>query len=120
MRTTAKEKSNQSETSARPSEPRTKKANHLSRNPQKTSPASEAVMLKEEISMLRSIMRRILTMAKEGEPVSELLKILDTVSKASTRLATLLKTQRQLESVQDLTAVLNQAIQEAMTEAGNG
>ena len=72
--------------------------------------------LREEIDMLRGLIQRVVSLAEGGRELEELLGILEKVGRASTRLATLLKTQQTLQNQDDLFDVLNQVIDEVLLE----
>lgn len=61
-----------------------------------TAAASESGGLRDEITMLRQIIRQVTALADEERPLSEMLRILDKLSASCSRLATLLKTERAL------------------------
>lgn len=67
--------------------------------------------------MLRSMMRRAAALADESCSLDEILKLLDTLSKASTRLAGLIKAEQQFAGNEhDFGSALNQAIGEVLNE----
>lgn len=72
--------------------------------------------LQDEIRMLRNLMRRIRALADEGRPLPELLRILETLGKSSTRLATLLKTERLLAGDEDFGQALNDALKDVIRD----
>lgn len=72
--------------------------------------------LREEIAMLRILMRRVMALADEGHALSDVLRLLDCVGKASTRLGTLLKTERLLDERQDMAGALNEALAEMIND----
>lgn len=72
--------------------------------------------LRDEIRMLRNLMRRIKALADEGRPLPELLRILETLGKSSTRLATLLKTERLLAGDEDFGQALNEAVKDIIRD----
>jgi len=75
--------------------------------------------LGDEIDMLRNVMKLVESHAQKGAKLEELTKILDTLGQASTRLCTLLKTDRQLlDRSSDTAAALNQALAEVLREMG--
>lgn len=76
--------------------------------------------LREEIDMLRGLIQRVVSLAEGGRELEELLGILEKVGRASTRLATLLKTQQTLQNQDDLFDVLNQVIDEVLLEKRAG
>lgn len=86
----------------------------------KTKPAVDEVSagLRDEIRMLRALIRQAMDMADEGRPLGEMLDILDTLSKSSTRLGTLLKTEKTLVGSEDANAALLQALSEVRREMG--
>lgn len=82
--------------------------------------AQPAGDLKEEIDMLRGLIQRVVALAEEGRDLEELLGILEKVGRASTRLATLLKTQQSFHSDDGIYDVLNQVIDEVLCEKRAG
>jgi CRISPR/Cas system CSM-associated protein Csm2 small subunit len=76
--------------------------------------------LQEEISMLRSVIRRIVSMSDGGRELPELLRIVETLGKTSTRLATLLKADRQLETREDVSSALDEVLEEMIREIRQG
>jgi len=76
--------------------------------------------LKEEIDMLRGLIQRVVALGEEGRNLEELLGILEKVGRASTRLATLLKTQQSFQSDEGIYDVLNQVIDEVLCEKRAG
>jgi hypothetical protein len=80
--------------------------------------ATPANGLHDEIAMLRGIIRQATALVDEGRPWNELLRILSAVGQASTRLAVLLKAQRELAQESGLTEALNQALSEVIAEMG--
>ena len=72
--------------------------------------------LYEEISMLRAVIRRVDMLASEGCTLAELLRVLDTISIACTRLSALLKAEQSLCGGDDGTRKLIEAFNEAMEE----
>jgi hypothetical protein len=79
---------------------------------------TESGSLQEEINMLRTLMRLVENLADEGKPVGELLKMLDILGKSSTRLASLLRAQRELCEENEFGSVFNQALAEVIKELG--
>ena len=79
------------------------------------SPQNSGV-LRNEIQMIRGIMQRVMPLVNEGCSLQEMLKLLDSLSMASTRLATLLKTDVQLSQKDDLADALNEALAEMLDE----
>jgi len=80
--------------------------------------AAPANGLHDEIAMLRGIIRQATALADDGRPWNELLRILSAVGQASTRLAVLLKAQRELAQESGLSEALNQALAEVIAEMG--
>ncbi|MBI9043371.1 MAG: hypothetical protein JEZ06_02725 [Anaerolineaceae bacterium] len=74
--------------------------------------------LQNEIAMIRNVLHQIIDQTDTGCSVQELLRILDAIGKASTRLATLLKTEHVLGEGEGVTDLLNQALREMMKEQG--
>lgn len=79
-------------------------------------PNSPHASLSDEIHMIRSVMLRVMELSDEDICLGELLKLLDSVSIASTRLASLLKADAQLSKKEDLTDALNRALAELLEE----
>ena len=90
----------------------------------KTQPSSkdsgQPFGLVDEIAMLRSVMKLVEEHAQKGnDDLNDLVKILDTLGQASTRLCTLLKTDRQLSTQgSDAARALNDALTEVIRELG--
>jgi len=76
--------------------------------------------LQGEIHMIRSIMQRVMSLIDEGHGLTEMLKLLDSLSMASSRLATLLKTDLQLNQQDDFGDILNEALAELLEEMNHG
>ena len=72
--------------------------------------------LGEEIRLIRAVMLRVQNLLDEGSSLDELLKLLNSVSLASTRLAKLLQTDVLLSKQEDLTEVLNAALAALLEE----
>jgi hypothetical protein len=79
---------------------------------------SAAEALHSAVSMLQCLLPRVVELADEGKSLKELLQILDTVGKTSSRLSTLLKTQKQMTGGENLADFLNQALAEVVQELG--
>lgn len=79
-------------------------------SPQGAGPDSTANHLREEIAMLRELIRGLHDVAAEGHDLEETLRILEVASISASRLAGLLKTQRQLDDSQDSGAVMSEAM----------
>lgn len=95
------------------------KTRHTSAPPQKeTIEDSAAEALHSAVSMLQCLLPRVVELADEGKSLKELLQILDTVGKTSSRLSSLLKTQKQLTGGENLADFLNQALAEVVQELG--
>jgi hypothetical protein len=75
--------------------------------------------LQTGVSMLQSLLPRVIELADEGKSLKELLQILDTVGKTSSRLSTLIKNQKQLSGGENLADFLNQALAEVVQELGD-
>lgn len=72
-------------------------------------------VLRGEIQMLRSVMRRVIALADEGRSLEELLHVLDTLSSASDRLARLLKAEQHFsKETENIGEILNQALGEVI------
>lgn len=76
--------------------------------------------LRDEIAMLRVVIRRVVSLAEEGKPPAELLSILDKLGTASLRVANLLKTQKLLGNGSEPSVVIHQALSEVIKEMGHG
>lgn len=72
--------------------------------------------LSEEIRMVRHLINRAQTMANEGTPLKEMLSVLETVARASTHLANLLKTEKLLEEEQSAGELVRAALAEIRAE----
>jgi len=79
-------------------------------------PEADLQGLQDEIGMLRMVMRQVMSLADDGRSLNDLLHILDSLSQASTRLASLLKAERALGEEQELGSALNQALAEVIRE----
>lgn len=67
--------------------------------------------LSDEIAMLREVLFNVADLTSQERSPDEMLKLLDKISQACTRLGTLLKTNLQLTPADDLTQAFNQAIE---------
>jgi len=95
-----------------PSPTRRARAANPRATPQKTSPET---VLRDEIQMLRTMMRRVIALADEGRSLEELLRVLDTLSSAAARLTKLLKAeQEQKKENENIGELLNQALSEVI------
>lgn len=83
--------------------------------------------VRDEIAMLRVVIRRAFTLATQFDPESQeqaanlkqAIRLVDTLSAASLRLGTLLKMQQALgESSGEITAAISQALREVAEEMG--
>jgi hypothetical protein len=76
--------------------------------------------LEDEISMMRVVTRRVLKLSRGVTNLDEAITILGALGDASTRLAGLLKTQKTLgsEKTDEVTAALNQALNDVIKELG--
>jgi hypothetical protein len=72
--------------------------------------------LQDEIRMIRLIIRRVLSLADEGRSLAEVMRVLDTVGRASTRLANLIKAAEALDKKQGVSEALSQALSEITEE----
>ncbi len=73
--------------------------------------------LAAEIRMVREVIRRVVELSEEDEPsFDQYLKLLEGLSLASTRVASLLKMDRQLTGKSDFTDTLNEALAELYKE----
>lgn len=80
--------------------------------------ASLPADLEAEIEMLRGLMRQVDAAARGDKPLSELLHVLDMIGKSGTRLATLLKAQRDLAESPDIATAINDALAEVIRDLG--
>jgi hypothetical protein len=83
----------------------------------KPLPPAEA-LLGEAVNMLHEVMRQVASLADEESSMDERLDVLDGLGKASTRLATLLKTLKTLGGSSELTSAFDQALNELLQEMG--
>jgi len=75
--------------------------------------------LKEEISMMRVVTRRLLKMARGCKDMGELINVLGALGLASTRVAGLMKTQKFLGGNQNgFDEVIDEVIEEVLIEWG--
>jgi hypothetical protein len=72
--------------------------------------------LMDEVHSLRLMMRRVECLAAEECSLTDLLLVLDGLGKASTRVATLLKTQQVLTKEDDFGGTFNQVLAEVIRE----
>ena len=79
-------------------------------------PAEE--LLGEAVTMLHEVMRQVACLADDERSMENWLDVLDGLGKASTRLATLLKTLKTLGGSSELTSAFNQALNELLQEMG--
>jgi hypothetical protein len=70
--------------------------------------------LRDEIELLRVIIRRVSLLADEGRTLEELLRVLNTTSIACTRLAGLIKAQHSLE--EDSGTALSEALKAVLSD----
>ena len=81
------------------------------------APKAARADLTDEIKMLRAIMRRVTALVDEGRTLPELLRILDTIGKASFHVAGLLRTEQQLsDGAQTSAETLNRALAEVIRD----
>ncbi len=73
------------------------------------SPAGDVRGLRDEIRMLRAVIRRVGGLADEGRSMEDLLDLLDGLSAACSRLANMLRTEQFL-STQEIAGLLNQRL----------
>ncbi|MCC6147308.1 MAG: hypothetical protein IT308_07035 [Anaerolineaceae bacterium] len=103
---------NQMETSTPPSPPPPRRAGKSHRIRRDTPPAA---ILRDEITMLRAMIRRVTALADDGRSLEELLHVLDTLGSASSRVARLLKAEHDfMQQTEDIGALLNQALGEVI------
>jgi len=88
------------------------------RLPAALPPAPSAESLQGEIAMLREVMRRANRRLEEIDGLDDLLRLMENLGKAATRLAGLLKAERQLGGHEDLTQSLHHALAEVIRELG--
>ncbi|NPV55226.1 MAG: hypothetical protein HPY76_00935 [Anaerolineae bacterium] len=69
-----------------------------------------------EIAMIRNLIERLALEAGQSDNLPDLVRVLNAISQASTRLAALLKDNRQLAEDQDLSGALQSAISEVAEE----
>lgn len=75
--------------------------------------------LKDEIALMRVIIRRAMVLSEEGRAPAEVMEALDKVGMAAQRLANMLRTQKTLEGESsDVGAALNRALSEVVKEMG--
>ncbi len=79
-------------------------------------PAEGGSGLQGEIDLLRRVMRQVAAHSDGERTLAELLDILDALGKSSTRLATLLKTARQLGNDGEVASALSQALDAVLAE----
>jgi len=85
--------------------------------PVKRPPKAVRADLSDEIKMLRAIMRRVTALVDEGRTLPELLRILDTIGKASAHVAGLLRTEQKLsDGAQTSAETLNRALAEVIRD----
>ncbi len=66
--------------------------------------------LGEEIAMLRDVLFNVADLTMEERSAEEMIKLLDKISQACTRLGTLLKTDRELKPSGDLAQAFHEAV----------
>jgi len=66
--------------------------------------------LGEEIAMLREVLFNVADLTMEERSAEEMIKLLDKISQACTRLGTLLKTDRELKPSGDLAQAFHEAV----------
>lgn len=98
--------------------PKTRNRRETSLPPRETIEDSAAEALRSAVSMLQCLLPRVVELADEGKSLKELLQILDTVGKTSSRLSALLKNQKQYTGGENLADFLNQALAEVVQELG--
>jgi len=86
------------------------------RRPGAGQDAGETQGLKEEIAMLREMNRWMAEDLEEGCQPAQRIRVLETLGKSYTRLATLLKTEHMLGGNDVVQSALNQALKELMQE----
>ncbi len=98
-----------------PKEPRQKYHKKRCYPRRKTSGSMETPAgLEEEIAALRLVMRRVQALLDEGHTLADLLRVLDVLSKASTRMAYIMRNQSRLNgNTNDLAREISEAIKEA-------
>jgi len=92
-----------------------------SQRPRLSQPGSRAGSLKEEITILRSVLQHLNDIYTQGtEYPPEILKISDAIGKTATRLALLARTQNQLtgSDSDQIQLLATQALSETVDELG--
>jgi len=89
--------------------PAAQKRRYVHRRPGALPDPTE-IGLQDEIRMMRLIIRRVMNLADEGRSLAEVLRVLDSVGAASTRLARLLKAEGELDKKQGMAEALSQAL----------
>lgn len=80
------------------------------------SPNSPNASLSDEINLVRSVLLRVKEISNEEYDLGDLLKLLNSVSLAGTRLAKLLQADAQLSKKEDLTDALNRTLAKLLDE----
>lgn len=76
--------------------------------------------LSDARSAVQQVMAHVVAVIDEdSHSLPDLLRVLDALSRAGTRLATLLKAERELDTALDPAAALNQALAEVLSELEN-
>lgn len=86
----------------------------------KRARAGPADDLSAEITALRQLMARLDGMADEETAFAELADFMDKYSRSSTRLANLIRAQRELSEEQGIGAALSQALENVLNEIESG
>jgi hypothetical protein len=71
------------------------------------------------VATMQNLMQQVVDQANGGISLKELLQVLDTLGKTSSRLSALLKDRKALAGGEDLADFLNQALAEVVQEMGD-
>jgi hypothetical protein len=95
-----------------------KDAQHARRQPAGLStdrlPPDE--VLQEQVALLQRLTREVEALVDDGLSLAELLRILDTIGRGSSRIIDLLKAQQALGGPVDMVALLSQALTETIED----
>jgi len=84
--------------------------------PKAIEPLSE--IQKDVITIVRSVLRRVMNLADEAKTLDENLRFLDRVSIAGTRISSMIKTEHSMGSKGGFSDQVDQALREAILELG--
>lgn len=84
--------------------------------PPTPQPNATPASLSDEIHLVRSVLLRVKEISDADYDLGDLLKLLNSVSLAGTRLAKLLQADAQLSKKEDLTDALNRTLAELLDE----